>query len=121
MKLYADYTYYTSDFCGDNMDEYEFEKLSVKAQRLVDYYTQNRITDVTVNVKNAVCAVIEILHKYNTVAEAVPVGVKSEKIDDVDVTYESVNNYTSQKQVDKLVYTAIYRALSGTGLLYRGG
>ena len=121
MNLYADYKYYVSEFGGDSINGNDFKKYSIKSQHLIDYYTQNRIDLVTDKVKNAICAVADILYEHDKISNAVPVGVKSERIDDVDITYESNNKYTLQEQLDKLIYSTLLRELSGTGLMYRGG
>lgn len=113
------YYYYCSEWFG-TLDNGKFSELLPKALRYVDYYTQHRIEEATPPIKNAVCAVVEVLHEYDTLKSNLPVGIKNESIDGVSVSYSTMTPSNFQKDMEKAVYTVIKKELSGTNLLFRG-
>lgn len=118
--MYAEYDYYVNSWAGTLIPASEFKQYSAKAERLVKFVTQHRITEITDEVKNAVCAAAEASYEIRSSVANVPQGVKSENTDGYSVTYKDYD-------VDKLKYkeqsamlAAIRQELSGTGLLYQG-
>lgn len=119
--LYATYDYYVSSWAGTAIPSPEaYTEYANKAQRYLDYVTQHRITDITTQVKNAVCSAAEELYKATQAVANTPGGVKSESNDGVSVTYTDTSPNTQIKQRKQAMYQAIEQELSGTGLLYRG-
>lgn len=121
MELYADYNYYLLDWVGSEIPTpEEYFQYASKAQIYLNYVTSHRISDVTTNVKNALCAATEELYKSVKAVENIPIGVKSESNDGVSVTYTERSRNQLAKERKQLMYAAIQEELSGTGLLYRG-
>lgn len=121
--LYADYNYYASAYAGTIVPAVEFNEYAHRAQRFLDYITQHRIsdvTDVTEAVKTALCGATEALYEVSQQTDKIPKGIKSENNDGVSVIFAdtSANSIVTQKQ--QCMLNAIYQALNGTGLLYRG-
>lgn len=116
---YVDYNFYFNNWLGNTIPDDEFEKYIKRAQHEVEYYTFGRIDDnVTDKVKNAICAVADILYDVYSASDNIPRGIKSESVDDVSITYDTTA--PNQNQITKQIYAAIKRELFGTGLLYRG-
>lgn len=121
--MYATIDDYNS-FSAIKINQDIFDIYSQKAERLVDYLTFNRIkklSDIPIEVKNAVCAVIEVYVKYSNKYEnaAQQNGIKSENTDGYSVTYIENSTNIEKQMLDTAIRQAkIY--LSGTGLLYRG-
>lgn len=64
---YVDKNYYDNTFCAEPIDEAEFNLLARAASDLCDAIVTVPITDVTENVRRAVCYEIELLHKQGGV------------------------------------------------------
>ncbi|MDO5432972.1 hypothetical protein [Eubacterium sp.] len=114
--IYADYDYYKNDFHGQKITNEEFDRLAIKASAFLDVITFNQIEQpqsVTDPVKNAMCAVAEILQTYDSGSG----GIASESVGKESITYANVERKTAEKES----YNAAYPFLLGTGLLYRGG
>ncbi len=119
MKLYADYAFYKSEYCtGDDtvIPESAFDKLAQIASYKVDLHTMQRLTfplpaEVETPVKNAVCAVAEILHAYKSHE-----GLQSENVDGYSKTFAA----SDDKKLNRDIADAIVLYLGMTGLLYRG-
>ena len=60
--MYADYAYYKDSFGGTLAAE-EFNRYARKAERFLNYVIMGEISEVTEQVKNAVCAAAEALPK----------------------------------------------------------
>ena len=119
--IYVDYVYYYNEYIGRKIPEKDFEELSVQAQRFVDYVTGGKICgNVTDKVRNAVCAAAEALYDCNSKYVNLNPGIKSENTDGYSVTYQDYSVADISAEQDKAMYKAVRRALSGTGLLYRG-
>lgn len=119
--MYVDYDYYYSTYIGRKISEDNFIELSAQAQRFVDYVTSGKIGDnVTDKVRNAICAAAEALHECNSKYVNISPGIKSENTDGYSVTYQDYDVSAVSSEQDKVMYRAVQRELSGTGLLYRG-
>lgn len=119
--LYADYSYYSSDWAGNIIPAQEYDQYALKSQRFIDYITQNRIGDnVTDKVRNAVCAAAEASYQTRQSYVNVPQGIISENTDGHSVSYADANVNAISSQERAAMYYAAKQQLSGTGLLYRG-
>lgn len=118
--LYADYSYYASAYAGTIVPAAEFNEYAHRAQRFLDYITQHKISDVTEAVKTALCGATEALYEVSQQTDKIPKGIKSENNDGVSVTFADTSANSIVKQKQQCMLNAIYQALSGTGLLYRG-
>ncbi len=118
--MFADYSYYTDSWAGTLIPALEFYQYSAKAERLVNYVTQHRISEVTDEVKNAVCAAAEAAYEIRSSIANVPQGVKSENTDGYSVTYKDYDADELKHREQNAMLAAINQELSGTGLLYQG-
>lgn len=111
--VYADYDYYLNEYSGNAVAEADFTRLSRQASAYLDSLTCGKIRGSWIDdnrVKDACCAVAEILHAQEQGGE-----VASESNDGASVTY--VNSSTTQEQ---RLYNIAVMYLSSTGLLYAG-
>lgn len=112
--VYADYSFYTSMFHGNTIDEADFPRLAQRASRFLDYYTMNRAKDYTEDnaVKYACCALAETyLMTEKTGAKS---GIASESVGSYSVSYRADNAAKSE------LANVARQYLAFTGLLYRG-
>lgn len=117
---YADYAYYKDSFGGTLAAE-EFNRYARKAERFLNYVIMGEISEVTEQVKNAVCAAAEAVAEIREGVANIPQGIKSESTDGYSVTYN--NDYNADELAERekrAMYKAIKQELSGTGLLYQG-
>lgn len=117
---FADYSYYSDSYGGMLIPSAEFSAYSAKAERLVKFVTQHRISEVTDKVKNAVCAAAEAAYEIRSSVANVPNGVKSENTDGYSVTYKDYDVDELKYKEQNAMLAAIRQELSGTGLLYQG-
>lgn len=106
---YIDYEYYSNRFKGTTIPLADFEHVSLRAEEYINYITNNRITDISVPVQHACCAVAEKLYSMGARE-----GIRSETTDGYSVTY--ADNAT----LHHLLYGSAEVYLADTGLLYRG-
>lgn len=118
--MYADYSYYSNDWAGTELSAQDFDKYAKKAERLINFATQRRISDVTEQVKNAVCAAAEAAFEVRSSYENIPQGIKSENTDGYSVSYKDYDVEAVNTKEQSAMLKAIKIELSGTGLLYRG-
>lgn len=118
--MYAEYDYYVNSWAGTLIPASEFKQYSAKAERLVKFVTQHRITEVTDEVKNAVCAAAEASYEIRSSIANVPQGVKSENTDGYSVTYKDYDADELKYKEQNAMLAAIRQELSCTGLLYQG-
>ena len=117
MAAYADYQYYTDIFGGAAIPEAQFDSCAIRASRQIDLITMGRITESSwadsPEVKNAVCAVSEVVHS-NDVRQAKVGFASSVTTGRVSVSYQTAEPLEAQ------IYGAVKAYLFPTGLLYRG-
>ena len=65
---YADYNWYKEVYKGFETGEEEFSSLALKASKYLDKITFGRIDDADENVKLAMCAVVDAMHKTERVS-----------------------------------------------------
>lgn len=119
MKQYADYSFYQNVFKGKLINsEDAFDRTAIEASLFLNESTLGRINEPVVidEVKMAVCAVAEIIHKEYVQNNEDQIA--SESVGPHSVSYvkkiKTAEEYTKEKQKVVRLY------LSGTGLLYRG-
>lgn len=126
---YADYTYYSMVYMGTSLTEDTFPALAVKASAYVDYVTMGRAKnasgDAADAVKNAVCALAEIIQdgsKLNAVSTDTERAVSSETVGDwtrsfgsKNVSATDVQLIESRKREAVVMYLAPYRLLRARG------
>lgn len=111
--VYADYGYYLDTYDGNAVAEADFARLSRRASAYLDSLTGGKIRGVWTadeRVKDACCAIADILHKQEQGGE-----IASESNHSVSRTY-----VTSGKSASNKMYDAAVIYLSNTGLLYAG-
>lgn len=111
--MYVDYIYYSQTYQGKVKEE-NFTPLSIKAQALVDYYTFNRIKNVTEKVRFAVCELVDVINQKEINDTK---GIQSEKVGSYSVTYASTEEIKVQYNQD--VKRILYKYLPSE-LLFRG-
>lgn len=113
---YATFEYYESDYRGTAIkDQEEFDNAMVEAEAYINHITMGRITEVSTAVKNACCAVAEVIYKQDRDEEAT---ISSESVGNHSRSYTTSKKTEEQREAEKRRKAALY--LSRTGLLYRG-
>ena len=113
---YITFDYYRTSFMGTEIkDDVTFERARIEAEAYIDQITRGNITEVTDAVKNATCAVAEIICKQAHDEEAT---VSSESVGNHSRSYTKATKTTAEREAEKYRKAALY--LSRTGLLYRG-
>ena len=119
-----DYKYYLNNYGGVEMPQAKFTALELRATKYINKLAFNRIDfenidalgeETEENIKLAVCATIEILHKHMNNGNRV---ISSEKVGDNSITYAVANEASVSKE--KEIYKEVKLYLGNTGLLYRG-
>ena len=125
---YANFLYYTNDYLGTLLNEFEYEYASAKASAFLDYYTMGRAKDNAESeaLKMACCAVAEQCHIERLAVEAMANGLKnggktSESVGSYSVSYATSSEAAQNAQNARAeMAKAAQRYLAGTGILYRG-
>lgn len=105
--MYTDYSYYKNDFGSQKAEEADFNRLLSLAEKYIDKITFNRIKEADDDVKNAVCAVVDILADNYQASDIV-----SESNDGYSVSYKREN---FEKKIYKTAKTYL-----PSYLLYKG-
>lgn len=112
--VYADYIYYATTYGGNAIAETDFMRMSRQASAFLDSITFGKVCrgdwPNDERVKDACCAIAEMLHKQERGGE-----VASESNHSVSRSY-----VTSGKSAERRMYDAATLYLSNTGLLYAG-
>lgn len=99
-----DYTYYTEIFFGDKIPGEEFEYYTARALDKIKFLTMNRCDETDESVKNAVCAVAEILFitdgRY---------GISSESSDGFSASYSDTESDVAAAAAQFLPSSLFYR------------
>lgn len=123
MNLYADYTFYVSEYRGNLTDE-EFDKSVIPASAHVRRITFGRADDnmEMEEVKLATCAVCDLIANDEKVrSEHLGRVVTSENTDGYSVSYESGGNGgTADELLSRKIFDTLELYLMPTGLLYMG-
>ena len=115
-----DYNFYLTKWAGSVIPAPDFAALITRAARLVDYVTDKQVTGDDDDAKRAACAAAEELYLLRKQLPSHDPNIKSESVDGVSVSYTDADPVKIRKSEEQVMYRAIQRELSGTGLLYRG-
>ncbi len=119
MKQYAEYGYYLNDYLRGretDMSGSDFDFYAVKASKVIERYTFNRIENVTDAVKNCCCELVELMRVESTDTEHH--GKTSEKVGDYSVSYTSATEKRTEREAEYRHILHIW--LADTDLMYRG-
>lgn len=114
-----DYNYYLTKWAGSVIPASDFAVLIARAAHLVDYVTGKQVGDDD-DAKRAACAAADELYLLRKQLPSHDPNIKSESVDGVSVSYTDADPAKARKNEEQVMYRAIQRELSGTGLLYRG-
>lgn len=135
---YADFYFYTNEYCGMAIEVVDFDRLAIRASSYLDYYTQGRAAKnpELVELKMACCALAE---QYKIIEQAQALAnknlsaamesdggeVQSETVGSWSKSYrsggDSAGAATAVATNAQASISAVARQyLSGTGLIYRG-
>lgn len=129
------YQFYQNSYYGDSVSQNDFPKWLSRATDELNFLTNGNITDeaqttFSNEVQKAVCALVDVLYKVDTLGKAADSGVdesniKSKTSGSESVTYGGVDSaykkaVTDVKAKRDLEYETIRPYLSNTGLLYWG-
>lgn len=121
--MWCSHDYYLNRYLGGRAFLPDVEVISCaafsdyerRARIIIRRYT-GEVDEITDDLRDCVCAVIELLHASED-AQTLS-GVAAEKTGDLSITYESAAARIESNNAN--VREVIYNYLSGTGLLYRG-
>lgn len=114
--MYLEHDFYTEEW-GGKLPVPVFKRLVVQASSIIDYYTFNRIGNATLNVKYAVCELIDYLIELENTGGK---EILSEKVSTHSVTYVN-SSKDGQDPVKKKQKDIVAKYLGHSGLMYRGG
>ena len=113
---YVTYEWYSDTFKGKAIpDAAAFDGVIVEAEAYINYITRGKITEPTEEVKNAICAVAEVI--YNQAHDDAPT-VSGESVGNHSKSYTKKTFSTAEREAEKVRKARLY--LSRTGLLYGG-
>lgn len=144
--IYADYAWYTDEYFGNSISDDDFQRMSARASRYIDYITQGKAAkvaavgldggEIITAVKNACCELAEqyqLIEQAQTVAKQSlaaasegGVELQSETVGAWSRSYRSGGDSAQSaaqaaKEAEAALYAIVQRYLANTGLLYRGG
>lgn len=109
--MYIDFDYYSNIYKGKVKEE-DFTTLEIKASGILNYYTFNRIEEVTENIKLAVCELIDNIKEFEDTEGK---DITSETVGTYSVSYSDKFNISNVKKQKNIISKWI-----PTNLLYRG-
>ena len=131
--MIVDYSYYHDTYKGNLVPETSFDRFSLKAQQKVMMRILGRdFSDHVLNVKNAICEIIEIYYnqklnkdKMNDLTINNNSIITSEKVGDYSRSYGNVNlqelkSVTGEEYIESEINDSLERNLLLTGLLFQG-
>ena len=99
MRAYVDFLYYRDQFFGQTIPEEEFWWLSRRASLELDRMCMGRIVEETVAVKDACCAVAEVLFQVAASGDAENRRVFRERASDIDFAYAQPEVFGVRKRM----------------------
>lgn len=115
--LFDDFKYYVEVFrSGVILNESTFNTVINEANAYINLLTRGNITDVTDEVKNAICGVCDVI--YNRKLHDEINIISSESLGNHSVSYKCDKITTQERKKQMLDVAKLY--LANTGLLYRG-
>ena len=123
MTVYADYTYYTSEYLAGKsaaVTSADFPFYAKQASALIDQYTFGNIDpdNIPDEVKNCCCELVEQAHTADTSQTAQKVGISAESVQGWSISYES--SEARETALKTAQSGCIKKWLYNTGLLYSG-
>ena len=130
--MYADHDYYLSGYLLGRdpvIAEHVFPYWEKQARAVVDAYTFDRLKNdvslITVEVKDCVCAIAELLCKCSSLADAslqegAAGPLASYSNDGQSATYNLTESIYTESGKKAEIRRLIYQYLGSTGLLYAG-
>lgn len=119
MTVYADYTFYSTQFLGTVITESAFPQLALRASAVIDQITFGRAatdTENTTAIKNAMCAVAEELNAQDAVSGAD--GIQSESQGQYSVSYFEHSSRSKSNQAKLQSAASVW--LANTALMFAG-
>lgn len=121
--MYAEYSYYVSEFGGNIVPETDWQMAATKASRFIDQLTGYRAAEMADSdaVKLATCAAAEVSYKYNQYDKKAvsTAGVSSESVGSYSVSYSGTTAETFEiRNAEMMDAASLY--LLNSGILYRG-
>lgn len=110
--MYVDYEYYSINY-GGKVSSTDFTTLEIKASGILNYYTFNRIEEVTEDIKLTICELVDYLKELENKGGK---EIASESVSTHSVTYAAKDNTSTKKKQKEI----INKYLAHTNLLYRG-
>lgn len=129
------YQFYTGTYYGDSVSETDFPKWLSRATDELNFLTNGNITEdaqteFSTEIQKAVCVLVDVLYKVDTLGKAADSGtdesnIKSKTSGSESVTYGAIDSAYKKAVSDvkakrSLEWDAILPYLSNTGLLYWG-
>lgn len=114
--IYADYEFYIITYGGNQIKEADWTRTAREASAYIDQLTfgrlQNHPERVTEEVQMAVCAVAEVVGRYQAAAAQSAAGIASESVGGQSVSYRSSTEQASGKGVEINQAVSLYLPLS---------
>lgn len=114
--MYLDHEFYKTNWGGKAPEE-DFTQLNIKATKIIDYYTFNRLKSLETvedDVRYAICELIDEMHRLEKTEGK---EVASEKVGTYSISYALTD---SEKTIQNKQKDIVRKWLGHTGLLYRG-
>lgn len=122
MTVYADYTFYTTEYLAGKdaaVTEKDFPFYARQASAVINQYTHGNIgNDIPEDVQFCCCELVEMMNAADTSEAAKKAGISSESVGGWSQSYESSG--ARKAALTSSQRDCIYKWLSGTGLLYSG-
>ena len=109
MDIYAEFNYYSDVYLGSEVNENEFSRYAESASRWIDRFITKEDFEINEQIKMAVCAVCDVLKKYEGRA-----GIQREDNDGYSISYDC-----NAQSMEMRIYNAI-RLYADDELFYRG-
>lgn len=125
MAVYADFTFYSTQYLGTAIAEADFPALALRASAYIDRITFGRVAAIitadteTTTINLIKMAVSNVAEELQTIATEVVTGyITSETVGSHSVTYAS--GYTSELSTNDRLTAAANLWLEGTYLMFGG-
>ena len=113
---YVTHEWYSNTFKGTTIpDAGAFDGVIIEAEAYINNITRGQISKATDEIKNAICAVAEVI--YNQAHDSAPV-ISGESVGNHSKSYTTKTVTTAEREAEKARKARLY--LSRTGLLYGG-
>lgn len=114
--IYADYEFYTVTYGGRQIEEADWTRTAREASAYIDQMTFGRLQGyperVTEEVQMAVCAVAEVVGRYQAAVTQNAAGIASESVGGQSVNYRSSSELETGKRAEIGQAASLYLPLS---------